>query len=160
MEDIRLGDGVQLQSGGPRMTVNSVTDGKAYCKWLANGEQQQEMYQIAMLSTASPHCSGGRSHFGTHTVQNCLCDPYTRSSSSHHQVTGRSTPRMVLPYQQTPFGAACLTRSVATSRRTGPHDLAKYRIVSEAGILLSPNRGFTNPSRSSPSRVKIRWQQR
>ena len=49
MEDIKPGDVVQLKSGGPRMTVNFITDGKAYCQWLADEEPKQEMYQLAML---------------------------------------------------------------------------------------------------------------
>lgn len=52
MDDIKEGDTVRLKSGGPTMTVISLTAGsyagptdpknKAYCKWFSEGEKKPE----------------------------------------------------------------------------------------------------------------------
>jgi uncharacterized protein YodC (DUF2158 family) len=54
MDEFKPGDVVQLQSGGPRMTVSAVyrnSDGiiSAYCAWFDGDKAQQKTFPITLL---------------------------------------------------------------------------------------------------------------
>lgn len=41
-EEVKVGDVVELKSGGPRMTVNSIgKDKSGHCKWFVTGDTVQ-----------------------------------------------------------------------------------------------------------------------
>jgi uncharacterized protein YodC (DUF2158 family) len=54
--DIKAGDVVQLNSGGPRMTVTEVKNwnGKmtAYCSWFVNEKNHSDSFPVSSLKTA------------------------------------------------------------------------------------------------------------
>jgi len=57
MNEIKLGDVVQLKSGSPRMTVSAVyrtPDGvpSAYCEWFDGEKTQQKSFPITSLKHA------------------------------------------------------------------------------------------------------------
>jgi uncharacterized protein YodC (DUF2158 family) len=57
MNEIKLGDVVQVKSGGPRMTVSAVyrnPDGvpSAYCDWFDGKKTQKNSFPIASLKHA------------------------------------------------------------------------------------------------------------
>ena len=43
---------VRLQSGGPTMTVRSVSGGQAYCVWSVGGQQRQGTFDLRSLVLA------------------------------------------------------------------------------------------------------------
>ncbi|WP_312310326.1 YodC family protein [Stenotrophomonas indicatrix] len=45
------GDQVQLKSGGPIMTINSIEDGEAWCEWFdKNGEHHAQAFSLIVLT--------------------------------------------------------------------------------------------------------------
>ncbi len=50
MEEIKAGDIVKTKSGGPFMTVGSVSDGNANCVWMdTKGKKNSDSFPIAVL---------------------------------------------------------------------------------------------------------------
>jgi uncharacterized protein YodC (DUF2158 family) len=52
MINIEEGDVVRLKSGGPVMTVNSVSDGYARCSWFNGDKLERESFVIESLERA------------------------------------------------------------------------------------------------------------
>jgi uncharacterized protein YodC (DUF2158 family) len=57
MKEIKLGDAVQLKSGGPRMTVSEISQGPqgvplALCIWTVKGKTHKETFPIHSLTHA------------------------------------------------------------------------------------------------------------
>ena len=49
-DQIKVGDVVQLKSGGPKMTVASIDEkGRAWCSWFVNGENHREVFRPESL---------------------------------------------------------------------------------------------------------------
>lgn len=46
---IKAGDVVMLKSGGPRMTVTWVSDGKTYCQWFDGNDAKGTNFQAVQL---------------------------------------------------------------------------------------------------------------
>ncbi len=55
-DEIKVGDTVQLKSGGPLMTVDSVSDHhgtlSAICTWLKDGKKMNNRFSITSLKRA------------------------------------------------------------------------------------------------------------
>ena len=51
-DQIKVGDVVQLKSGGPLMTVEIVDADRAFCTWFTNNEKRREPFQLAALQVA------------------------------------------------------------------------------------------------------------
>ena len=50
MEDLEIGDVVELSSGGPKMTVHSlVSDGDVVCQWFEGNEVHEENFPKEVL---------------------------------------------------------------------------------------------------------------
>lgn len=47
--DIKVGDVVQLKSGGPKMTVNEITDAAANCVWFVGGSRESGIFHPSSL---------------------------------------------------------------------------------------------------------------
>lgn len=59
-EPIKVGDVVQLKSGGPRMTVSYLGDGgKMECTWMLKGKVRWATFVAATLTVIPPHDSDG-----------------------------------------------------------------------------------------------------
>lgn len=52
-EDIRAGSVVQLASGGPRMTVEWVDEGSAYCQWFEGSKKCDGTFRVTSLRLSS-----------------------------------------------------------------------------------------------------------
>jgi uncharacterized protein YodC (DUF2158 family) len=51
--NFKPGDQVQLKSGGPVMTINSISDGEAWCEWFdKNGSHQCRGFALVVLTSA------------------------------------------------------------------------------------------------------------
>ena len=46
------GDVVQLQSGGPRMTIEKIEGQHVFCRWFKERETKQEAFDMAALKLA------------------------------------------------------------------------------------------------------------
>ena len=51
-EKFKIGDIVQLKSGGPKMTVNSVTMETIYCAWFAGAKRESASFSAEALVMA------------------------------------------------------------------------------------------------------------
>ncbi len=49
-DSFKIGDVVQLKSGGPFMTVSAVEDDSLYCIWFDKTEQKQGRFKPATLN--------------------------------------------------------------------------------------------------------------
>ncbi len=49
MDEIKAGDVVQLKSGGPKMTVRSVTGRECKCQWFDESKLTSGMFRLASL---------------------------------------------------------------------------------------------------------------
>jgi uncharacterized protein YodC (DUF2158 family) len=51
MDQFKVGDVVELKSGGPKMTVEDVTSwqGKAKCVWFEGAQAKEEIFEVATL---------------------------------------------------------------------------------------------------------------
>ncbi|MGC2695656.1 MAG: DUF2158 domain-containing protein [Candidatus Angelobacter sp.] len=45
----KVGDVVQLMSGGPKMTVDAVEGDQAWCVWFDGNQEKRGVYKIAPL---------------------------------------------------------------------------------------------------------------
>lgn len=52
-EKIELGDTVQLKSGGPVMTVNSLDGDEAWCEWFAGSKAEARNFKVLTLRKVS-----------------------------------------------------------------------------------------------------------
>ncbi len=54
MNEIKLGDVVEIKSGGPKMTVIEIYEGDETCKciWYVGDEKHEEIYPIVALMEA------------------------------------------------------------------------------------------------------------
>jgi uncharacterized protein YodC (DUF2158 family) len=56
MDEFKIGDLVQLKSGGPAMTVTEVPDGLGdavvWCKWFANNKTESDSFPTPALKMA------------------------------------------------------------------------------------------------------------
>jgi uncharacterized protein YodC (DUF2158 family) len=60
MEDFEIGNVVQLQSGGPKMTVcDLVSDADVVCQWFEGSEVHQESFPKDALKKISVVSAGG-----------------------------------------------------------------------------------------------------
>jgi len=60
MDNLQVGDVVQLKSGGPTMTVNQITSGTAYCQWFdKDGALKNGGFQPQQLKKAEPQEGAG-----------------------------------------------------------------------------------------------------
>ena len=48
-EEIKVGDIVKVKSGGPKMTVESITNDTIFCKWFVKKEVREEFFERLML---------------------------------------------------------------------------------------------------------------
>lgn len=48
-ETFKVGDVVQLKSGGPRMTVHEVLSGGVRCKWFAGSKLEEGYFEVEAL---------------------------------------------------------------------------------------------------------------
>jgi uncharacterized protein YodC (DUF2158 family) len=53
-ETIKVGDVVQLKSGGPKMTVNFVEENVAACTWFDKNKKESSRFPVAALKLATP----------------------------------------------------------------------------------------------------------
>jgi uncharacterized protein YodC (DUF2158 family) len=53
----KVGDVVQLKSGGPIMTIAEINGDDAYCEWFSSGKQSEGSFKMTSLV---PHRSGPR----------------------------------------------------------------------------------------------------
>lgn len=59
MADLKVGQVVELKSGGPSMTVDQVgDDGQVYCKWFSKGQLSSEWF---ISDSLEPSANGGNS---------------------------------------------------------------------------------------------------
>jgi len=49
---LKPGDVVQLKSGGPFMTIESVDDADAVCVWFEQSRQNRDKFALIMLTSA------------------------------------------------------------------------------------------------------------
>jgi uncharacterized protein YodC (DUF2158 family) len=47
-----VGDVVQLKSGGPAMTIQSITEGMAFCIWFDGKKKEQSAFELKTLVAA------------------------------------------------------------------------------------------------------------
>ena len=47
--DLKIGDVVELKSGGPAMTVESIENNRVWCAWFINGETNRAVFASDML---------------------------------------------------------------------------------------------------------------
>jgi uncharacterized protein YodC (DUF2158 family) len=45
----KVGDLVQLKSGGPKMTIKRLEEDKAYCEWVGGTETRGEKFALTQL---------------------------------------------------------------------------------------------------------------
>ncbi|MGC1361085.1 MAG: DUF2158 domain-containing protein [Silvibacterium sp.] len=50
--DLKVGDVVQLKSGGPKMTVNELTPAQAHCVWFVGGAREGGVFHPSSLDKA------------------------------------------------------------------------------------------------------------
>ena len=50
----KVGDVVQLKSGGPSMTVQEITEEEALCVWFNRAEQMRDSFAAPALQIAPP----------------------------------------------------------------------------------------------------------
>ncbi len=59
---LKVGDVVQLNSGGPKMTISYVISGEFRCFWFLEGQKLQADFPVASVhiieNSASASCSG------------------------------------------------------------------------------------------------------
>jgi uncharacterized protein YodC (DUF2158 family) len=55
MTDYKVGDIVQLKSGGPKMTINGNKDsnGRFYCSWFAGSKLEAGVFGAGMLNAVN-----------------------------------------------------------------------------------------------------------
>lgn len=53
-EELKVGDVVQLQSGGERMTVEYIDDGDISCVWFEGKQPQRATFVAGVLRRATP----------------------------------------------------------------------------------------------------------
>jgi uncharacterized protein YodC (DUF2158 family) len=58
-DSFSLGDVVQLKSGGPTMTVNSIDDNEVECVWFVKDQQQYGSFPAVVLRKYTPPSFGG-----------------------------------------------------------------------------------------------------
>src|SRR6266566_8335263 len=61
MENLQVGDVVQLKSGGPTMTINTINNDRSlFCQWFdKNGELKTGRFEAAQLKQVEPPSGGG-----------------------------------------------------------------------------------------------------
>lgn len=59
MSDLSIGDVVQLKSGGPRMTVESVDDDWVDCVWFEKNNAHRQSFGAALLTKCGPGAAFG-----------------------------------------------------------------------------------------------------
>ena len=53
VKEVKVGDLVQLKSGGPRMTVDQIdSDGCVKCKWFFEGQLREGAFRVTSLVVA------------------------------------------------------------------------------------------------------------
>ncbi|HEY6120017.1 MAG TPA: DUF2158 domain-containing protein [Pyrinomonadaceae bacterium] len=71
MEDFEIGDVVQLQSGGPKMTVHSlVSDGDVVCQWFEGNEgvHEDNFPKAALKNVEQVEAGGSRREDGVFMI--------------------------------------------------------------------------------------------
>lgn len=58
MDELKVGDVVQLKSGGARMVISEIENEKAHCEWHVNRKKVNEWYLLKILEIAKPLASG------------------------------------------------------------------------------------------------------
>lgn len=58
MENIKVGDVVELKSGGPEMTVMEFDEGKLMCQWFEKDEEGAATIRELTLPMAAVHRTG------------------------------------------------------------------------------------------------------
>ena len=57
MANVKVGDVVQLKSGGPKMTVQTVEPNHIYCVWFAGTEHKGASFSADALEVVQPGVS-------------------------------------------------------------------------------------------------------
>jgi len=52
MHEFKIGDTVQLKSGGPVMTIDNVTGARALCIWFQSNETKPDWFHLSAVEKA------------------------------------------------------------------------------------------------------------